>query len=62
MELGPQTVLPVWTPVVLTAAVTLALTGAPTAVKAAPTTCLPRRVDAKPVGRRHGTTADGRDG
>ncbi len=62
MELGPRTLLPVWGPVAVTAAVPLALTGAPTAVTSALTTCLPRRVDATPAGWRHGNTADGRDG
>jgi hypothetical protein len=51
-----------WALAVLPAAVTLAMTGAPTAVMVARTTCVPPRLDAKPAGWRHGTVVGSRDG
>ena len=62
MKRESQARLPVWAPVVRTAVGSLAMAGGPAAVVSALTTCLPRRVDAKPAGGRDGNAADGRDG
>jgi hypothetical protein len=62
MERESQTLLLGWALGVLTAAVALAMTDAPTAVMVARATCVLRRLDAKAASWRHGTAAGSRDG